>query len=97
MNPKAQGATFIKGFPVTHHACYGYSEVEVRLIIEMRPIIKNLQSPTQNFHIGHVQFMLFVLISLGNEHEPSLQWNMGLRPTREVLSGLDFCGPLLCD
>ena len=38
-------------------------------------------SPTQNFHIGHVHFMLFVLISfaLVTQHEPSLQWNIGLK------------------
>ena len=40
-------------------------------------------SPTQNFHVGHVQFMLFVLIpfALVTQHEPSLQWNMGLMVT----------------
>ena len=38
-------------------------------------------SPTQNFHIGHVHFRLFVLISfaLGTQREPSLQWNMRYR------------------
>ena len=35
--PKVQGATFIKGFPVTYQAYYGYSEVE------MRPVIENLR------------------------------------------------------
>ena len=36
-------------------------------------------SPTQNFRVGHVHFMLFVLISfgMGNQCKPSLQWNMG--------------------
>ena len=35
---------------------------------------------SQNFRIGHVHFMLFVLISfaLGTQRKPSLQWNMGL-------------------
>ena len=39
-------------------------------------------SPTQNFRVGHLHFMLFVLISFasGNQREPSLQWNMSLRP-----------------
>ena len=42
-------------------------------------------SSTQNFRIGHVHFMLFVLISfaLVTQREPSLQWNM------------DFCLSLL--
>ena len=33
-----------------------------------------------NFRVGHVHFMLFVLISfaLVTQREPSLQWNMGL-------------------
>ena len=37
--------------------------------------------PTQNSGVGHVHFMFFVLIScaLGSQHEPSFQWNMGLR------------------
>ena len=36
-------------------------------------------SPTQNSHVGHVDFMLFVFISfvLVTQREPSLQWNMG--------------------
>ena len=36
--------------------------------------------PNWNFCVGHVHFMLFVLISfaLGNQRKPSLQWNMGL-------------------
>ena len=39
--------------------------------------------PNANFLLGHVHFMLFVLISfvVGNQREPSLQWNMGFRPT----------------
>ena len=34
---------------------------------------------TQNFHVGHVDFMLFVLISfaLVTQRKPSLQWIMG--------------------
>ena len=38
-----------------------------------------LGSPTQNFRIGYVHFMLFVLISftLITQREPSLQLNMG--------------------
>ena len=37
-------------------------------------------SPMQHFRVGHVHFMLFVLISfaLVTQCEPSLQWNMGL-------------------
>ena len=44
-------------------------------------------SPTQNSHFGHVDFMLFVLISfaLGNQQEPSLQWNMGFRYLRVLI------------
>ena len=36
-------------------------------------------SPMQNSRVGHVHFMLFVLISfaLVIQHKPSLQWNMG--------------------
>ena len=36
--------------------------------------------PTQNSGVGHVHFMVFVLISfaLGSHREPSFQWNMGL-------------------
>ena len=35
--------------------------------------------PNANSHVGHVDFMSFVLISLalGNQHEHSLLWNMG--------------------
>ena len=35
---------------------------------------------TQNFRVGHVHFMFFVLISfgLGCQHKCSFQWNMGL-------------------
>ena len=38
-------------------------------------------SPKQNFRVGHVYFMLFVLISfaLVTEREPSLQWSLGYR------------------
>ena len=38
-------------------------------------------SPTQNSHVGHVDFMLFVLISftLVTQCKPSLQWNMGFK------------------
>ena len=34
---------------------------------------------TQNFRVGHVHFMFFVLISFafGSQHKPSFQWNMG--------------------
>ena len=60
MNPKVQGATFIKGFPVTYHGCYGYSEVEVRPIIEMRPIIENLRVCT---YVGYNLFVLKELTS----------------------------------
>ena len=43
-------------------------------------------SPTQNFRIGHVHFMLFVpiLFALGIQREPSLQWNMGLKDVRRA-------------
>ena len=36
---------------------------------------------TQNFRVGHVHFMFFVLISFafGGQRKPSFQWNMGLR------------------
>ena len=39
-------------------------------------------SQTQNFQVGHVHFMLFLLMSfaLRTQREPSLQWNMGFRP-----------------
>ena len=45
----------------------------------------NIGSPTQNLHVGHVHFMLFVLISfaLVTQREPSLQWNMGFRQKQE--------------
>ena len=35
---------------------------------------------TQSFRVGHVHFMLFVLISFafGGQRKPSFQWNMGL-------------------
>ena len=41
--------------------------------------IGRVGSPTQNSRIGHVDFMLFVLISfaLVTQRAPSLQWNMG--------------------
>ena len=41
-------------------------------------------SPTQNFGIGHVHLILFVLISfaLVTQREHSLQWNMGLKCTK---------------
>ena len=40
-----------------------------------------VRSPTQNSRVGHVDFMLFVLISieLGNQRRLSLQWNLGLK------------------
>ena len=40
-----------------------------------------LGSLTQNFRVDHVHFMLFVpiLFVLGNQREPSLQWNMDFR------------------
>ena len=40
-------------------------------------------SQMQNFRVGHVHFMFFVLISfaLVTQRKPSLQWNMGLRET----------------
>ena len=36
----------------------------------------------QNFRVGHVHFMFFVLISFafGGQHKPIIQWNMGFRP-----------------
>ena len=36
----------------------------------------------QNFCVGHVHFMFFVLISFafGGQHKPIIQWNMGFRP-----------------
>ena len=44
-------------------------------------------SQTQNLCVGHVHFMLFVLISfaLVTQREPSLQWNMGLRECKIAL------------
>ena len=35
----------------------------------------------QNFRVGHLDFMVFVLIlfALATQREPSLQWNMGFR------------------
>ena len=35
----------------------------------------------QNFRVGHVHFMLFVLISyaFGGQRKPSIQWNMGFK------------------
>ena len=49
--------------------------------------IGHIGTPTQNSHIGHVYFMLFVLISFefGNQREPSLQWNMGLTECISIL------------
>ena len=46
--------------------------------------------PTQNFHIGHVHFMLFVLISfaLGTHRKAILQWNMGFNCRYRVEYGL---------
>ena len=37
---------------------------------------------TQNFRIGHVHFMFFVLISFafGGQRKPRFQWNMGFKP-----------------
>ena len=39
-------------------------------------------SPKLFSHVGHVLFMLFVLISfvLVTQRKPSLQWNMGFNP-----------------
>ena len=39
--------------------------------------IGGIGSPTQNSRVGHVHFMVFVLISfvLGRQRVPSLQWN----------------------
>ena len=47
----------------------------------MRMVKGIVGSLTQTFRVGHVHFMLFVLISfvLGTQREPSLQWNMGWR------------------
>ena len=49
--------------------------------------IGRVGSPIQNSCFGHVDFMLFVLISLalGNQREPSLQWSMGLSSPRRFL------------
>ena len=49
---------------------------------------------TQNSGVGHVHFMIFVLIlfAFGSQFEPSFQWNMGLkvhecvRPRRNIQS-----------
>ena len=43
------------------------------------------------FPIGHVHFMLFVLISfaLGTQREPSLQWNMGLKGKKLKRAGVE--------
>ena len=42
--------------------------------------IGGVGSPKRGAGIGHVHFMLFVLISfvLGSQREPSFQWSMGL-------------------
>ena len=40
-------------------------------------------SPTQNFHIGHVDFMLFI---------PFSQWNMGFRPILTLILQKSVCG-----
>ena len=36
---------------------------------------------TQNFHVGHVHFMFFMLISFvfGSQRKPSFQWNKGFK------------------
>ena len=41
----------------------------------------------QNFRVGHVPFMLFVLISfaLVTQREPSLQWNMGFTLQDDII------------
>ena len=43
-------------------------------------ILGAVGSPTQNSRVGHVDFMLFVLLSLalGSQREHNFQWNMGL-------------------
>ena len=42
--------------------------------------IGGVGSPMQNSRIGHVDFMLFMSLSLAlaSQHEPNFQWNMGL-------------------
>ena len=41
---------------------------------------------TENFLIGHVHFMFFVLISFafGGQRKPSIQWNMGFNHVKTV-------------
>ena len=43
--------------------------------------IGGVGSPTQSSHVGHVDFMLFVSLSLalGSQRERNFQWNMGFR------------------
>ena len=52
-------------------------------------------SPTQNFRVGHVHFVLFVLISFAllTQRKPSLQWNMGFRFKLDNVTIL-WCMPL---
>ena len=47
--------------------------------------IGGVGSPTQNFRIGHVHFMLFMSISFASGTQRTLifQWNMGLRYLRD--------------
>ena len=43
--------------------------------------IGRVGSPMQNSHVGHVDFMLFVSLSLalGSQRKHNFQWNMGFR------------------
>ena len=43
--------------------------------------IGRVGSPTQNSRVGHVDFMLFVSLSLalGSQRKHNFQWNMGLK------------------
>ena len=50
--------------------------------------IGGVGSPTQNFRVGHVHFMLFMSISFasGTQRKPIFPWNMGLTPDPHPLS-----------
>ena len=77
-----QRESFALGIPT----CWYLKMLKFALAVTQTPnanrwIIGCIASPTQNYRFGHVDFMLFVLISfaLVTQCDPSLQWNMGLR------------------
>ena len=52
----------------------------------------------QNSGVGHVHFMLFVLITfaLGSQREPSFQWNMGLREDNLLILQQNVASEIIC-